>query len=1065
MKKLSLLLVMFFAMVGTIIAQRTVTGKVTDSKGEALIGANIVAKGTNAGTTTDVDGNYSLNVPANATTLVISYTAFTAQEIALGSSNVVDVSLREDANVIDEVVVTALGIKRDKKALGYAATVVSAAAIAEKPETDVARTLAGKSPGVNIVSSSGIAGSGTKINIRGVSTISGNAQPLWIIDGVPVNTADNDRNGDFRDGKIAPTRNLDIDPNNIESMSILRGLSATTLYGAQGRNGVILITTKTGSGGNKNKGVYASVSQSYNQVEAFIPEFQNKWGNGFDAVYGEFFSNWGSLFENPSLPYSATNAHPYREWSSTFPDNADIAVKQYIPQAAPNNVKDFFQKGTSLTTSVNAGITGDFGSFNTSFSRLGESGFIANNNINRTNLTIGGLVNVTKKFNIGANVSFIQTDFKTPPVAAGLGSNSDGGPSVFANLFYTPRNIDLMNLPYQNPNNGSSVYYRNNNSITNPRWLLENAGNTSVVNRTMTQINANYSLTSWLRATYRLGVDNYSEARSYFVNKGSVGYPTAVAAMANGLYRTTNNTNTIYDNSVILSANKNITNDLDVTANIGVNSRQDKYNQTGLESQNQVVFGLLEHRNFISNTARDIRGKNLNFKEKENRLGAFADFTFGYKNAVYLNVQGRNDWASTHEKDFRRLFYPGFSLAVIPTELFGIKSKALDFLKLRIGYGTSANFATPYRTRPYLTLNANASVDANGNVIALSLADLLANPNLKPELQREFETGFDARLFSNRVGIDFSFYNRKAQDQIVERTLDPSTGYARTFVNAGTIQNRGIELGLTVTPIKTSKLQWDLRANFTRNISKVLSLPAGSKEILISGYSNLGNFAIEGQPFGVIKGTNFVFNDAGQRIVTENGDWEISPSAEIIGDPNEKFRLSGFSDLTYRGFTLGAQLDYVHGGQIFSYSAGTLIGRGVAKELENYNVELTVILPGVKADGTPNDIPQPSSGLFFGNNIIGGGANAAGIYDATRLRLREISLGYSLPKKLLGSSFVKGVNISLVANNVWYRAFNTPKSSKVDPDRTAFGSDNGIGFDFMGGPSARRMGATVKVTF
>ncbi|NJL76421.1 MAG: SusC/RagA family TonB-linked outer membrane protein [Saprospiraceae bacterium] len=1061
MKKLTLILAMMVLSIGAALAQRTVTGTVTDAKGEALIGASVFVRGTTTGVVTDVDGSFSLSLPTDGNTLIVSYTGFETLEVPITASNLYNITLREGV-VLEELVVTALGIKREKKALGYASTTVSASEIAEKPETDVARALIGRAPGINITNSSGIAGSGTKINIRGTSTITGNSQPLWIVDGVPINTAANENNS-FEDGNVTPTRNLDIDPNNIASVSVLRGLSATTLYGAQGRNGVILITTKTGAGVSGNK-FSASVSQAYNVIDAFVPEYQNDWANGFDGDYGEFFSNWGSLFDG-----EPRGRHPYFEHRATFPDNPEFAEgTNYVPQAYPDNVKDFFQQGTSLTTSVNAGISGDIGSFNVSFSRTGEEGYIKNNELERLNFSIGGVANLTKKLSFNANFSFVQTDFKTPPIGAGQGSNSAGGPSVFANLFYTPRNIDLNGWPYQNPFTGANVYYRNNNSITHPRWVLDNARQSNNTDRFLSVMAANYKLTDWVTLTYRLGIDTYTEEQEYFVNKGSVGYAGSESFMANGVLRTTIGKNTIYDQSVILSGGKSITDKIDFTANFGVNARQDLYDQNGLESQNQVVFGLSEHRNFILANSRDFRGNNLNSFREQVWLGAFFDATFGYNSYLYLNVQGRNDWASTHEKEYRSLFYPGASISFVPTDAFDglANSNVLSFLKVRLGYGTSANFATPYRTRPFLTLNSNASVDAIGNVITLGLPSLLANPDLEPELQREIEGGLEARFFKDRFGIDLSLYRRVAEGQIVQRPLDPSTGFTNTFINAGTISNEGIELSLSITPIRTDDFSWNLRGNFTKNVSLVEELPEGSKEILISGYTDLGNFAVEGEPFGVIKGTFVEKNENGDLLINSNGDWKISSEIGIIGDPNPDFLISGFTDLNFKGVTIGAQLDYVQGGDLFSYSAGTLIGRGVAKELEGFNPELPVVLPGVLEEtGEVNNIPQPASGVFFNNTIIGGGASDRGIYDGTRLRLREVYLTYALPSALFTNSFVKGINISLNANNIWFRAFNTPKFSKVDPDRTAFGTDNGLGFDFLGGPSARRMGVNVKVNF
>jgi TonB-linked SusC/RagA family outer membrane protein len=1070
MKRLSLLLMMVFFAVGIAFAQRTITGTVTDGT-DPVIGASVLVKGTTVGTITDADGNFSLAVPEGSKALVFSYLGLTAQEIALGADNIVSVSLKEDAQALTEVVVSAQGIAREKKTLGYATTSVSAEDIANKPETDIGRALAGKSPGVVITGSSGLAGSGTKINIRGVSSVSGNTQPLWVVDGVPVNTKSNENN-DFRDGNVTPTRNLDLDPNNIESMSILRGLSATTLYGSEGRNGVILVTTKTGANGKSSKQLLtASVSQSYNVINAVVPEFQNKWGNGFDGDYGEFFSNWGTPF-TVSDKNGVARRHPYYEHRLLLVDHplakefADATG--YVPKAQPNNVSDFFQQGTSATTSVNVGMNTGIASFNVNFSRLDETGYIKNNGLTRNNFNLGGSANLTKKWKVMGTFNYVNTNFKTPPVAAGLGSNSDGGPSVFANLFYTPRNIDLTNWPYQNPLTGASLYYRNNNSITNPYWILDNSSQTSNTNRFFGTLSTTYQLLDWANITYRLGIDTYNEAQSYYSNKGAVGFPTDLSQLGTGFLRTTSGNNTITDQSIIVGINKKINDDFDVTSNIGVNSRIDTYDQTGMESIGQVVFGILNHSNFTANSNRDFRRERLNKIENKTILGAFADVTVGYKNYLYVNLQARNDLASTHEKPYRSLLYPGASISFLPTSAFpGLKQPWLDLVKLRAGYGTSANFARPYSTRPYLSLNANSITDAVGNVITLATPLLLSNPDLKPELLTETELGMEAQSYNGRLSLDLSFYNRVATDQIVKRDLDPATGYTSSYINAGSISNKGVELGLKVTPLQFENFELSLGGSFTKNISKVEKLPEGSKEILISGYSNLGNFAIEGQPYGVIKGTYVEKNANGDLLTNDNGDYVIAPEVAVIGDPNPDWLATGTAEIRlFKAVSLSGAFDFVKGGQIFSFSAATLIGRGVAKELEDFNPQLPVILPGIsKETGKVNDIPMPASGVFFGNTIIGGGANDRGIYDATRARLREVALRFDLPKSLLGNSAVKGANLSFTGNNIWFRAFNTVASSKVDADRTAFGTGNGAGFDFLGGPSATRYGANLKITF
>ncbi|MBL7860121.1 MAG: SusC/RagA family TonB-linked outer membrane protein [Cyclobacteriaceae bacterium] len=1072
MKKFLLLCFSFVFVLSAWAQDRVVSGRVTSTEdGSALPGVNVVLKGTTNGTVTDSDGNYKLTVPSTGGSLVFSFIGLKTQEIAIGDRTTVDVGLGLDVQQLTEVVVTAQGVQREQKALGFATTTISAATLAEKPETDVGRALQGRTPGLQILNSSGLAGSGSKINIRGISSLTGDTQPLWVVDGVPINTQSNDISSSFLDGQVAPTRFLDIDPNNIESISILRGLSATTTYGSQGRNGVILVSTKTGAKSKQNK-FQGSITQSYFQVEAILPEFQNKWGNGFDGAYGEFFSNWGSIFDGKPTGVR----HPYYEHRNTFPEFPEFqqdAVTNggYIPVAAPNNVADYFVKGHSATTSLSLGSSNQFGSFNFNYSHLDEKGFIEGNNLVRDNFSLGGTANMTEKLSLTSTFNFVRTDFETPPSAAGFGSNTSGAPSVFANLFYTPRNINLTDWPWENPVTKASVYYRNGNDIVNPRWLLKNAQQTSLTNRFFSSSSLNYKLTDWLSVTYRLGYDQYTEDQSYWNNKGGTGFD---AQLTPGAYRTVSSTNRVLDHSFLANFNKQINQDIDITGLVGFNYRSNEYNQMGLESLGQVVYGLLEHRNFTTTLPRDFRGSNLNFQENSAIQGVFFDGNLGYKDYLFLNLSGRNDWSSTLEKENRSLFYPGASVAFIPTAAFpDFAANVLDFLKVRFAYGTSANFGSPYSTRPTLTLNSQARVDGLGNVVTSSLPGLLANPNLQPELLQETELGIETKMLDNRLRLDLSLYNRTAKDQIVQRSLDPATGYNSSFINAGEIENKGIEASLWVTPVR-GDLVFEIGANFTLNRSLVVSLPEGSKEILINGFTNLGNFAIEGEPMNVIKGTYVQKAPDGQLIVNDAGDYKIGNDIGIIADPNPNWLGSLITNLSWKGLSFGMQWDYVDGGQMYSYSAATTIARGVSKDLEEFNPSLTLILPGVNeiTDGSgnvtgykPNDIPLTTSGVFFGNTIIGADMDDRGVYDATRVRFREISLGYTLPKSIVTKLKVQGISVTALGNNLWFRAINAPKYAKADFDRTAFGANNGAGFDYLGGPSARRYGLNLKVTF
>ena len=1056
--------------------ERTVSGKVSATEdGSALPGVNVVVKGTTNGTVTDSDGNYSLSISGANQTLVFSFIGLQTQEVAVGERTTVDVQMMLDVTQLTEVVVTAQGIEREQKALGYAQTTISSAALANKPETDVGRALQGRTPGLQILNSSGLAGSGTRVNIRGNSSMTGDTQPLWIVDGVPINTSTNDINPDFRDGNIAPTRFLDIDPNNIESISVLRGLSATTLYGSQGRNGVILVTTKTGStkGGSRFEG---AVSQSYFVNEAVIPEYQNKWANGFDGAYGEFFSNWGSLFDGKPTGVR----HPYFEHAALFPEHPEFAQSGtdnggYVPVAAPNNVSDFFKKGSSSTTSLNLSARTDFGGVSFAYSHLDEEGFIKFNNLKRDNFSFGGNAKLTEKLSFNATFNFVRTDFSSPPTGVGQGSNTAGGPSVFANLFYTPRNIDLTSWPWENPLTHANITYRNGGDIPNPYWVLHNSRQTNVTNRFFSSSSLNYKVTDFLNVTYRLGFDTYSERQTYYLNKGGGSGISLDPTIVPGVYRSATGNSTVIDHTVMATFQKDLSETLDLSVVGGFNYRQNEYIQEGLESVGQVVYGMIEHRNFTSTQSKDYRGLPLNFRSESAIVGAYFDANLGFKDMLYVNVSGRNDWSTNLQKEQRSLFYPGASVAFIPTAAFpNFASNVLDFLKLRAAYGSSANFGTPYRTVPTLALDAQRRSDRNGNVITSSLNQLLANPNLAAELLTETEFGLESQLFENRIKFNISYYDKRSKDQIIERPLDPSTGFTSTFINAGEISNKGWEGSLTVTPIKTSDWRLDLTANFTRNRSMVESLPEGSKEIIINGYTDLGNFAIEGYPLNVIKGTYTERSPDGQQIITETGNYKQANEIGIIADPNPDWFGSAIVNLQWKGLAFGMQWDYVHGGQTYSYTAATTVGRGVGKDLEDFDPTLPLILPGVRevtnengevTGYTPNTIPLTTAGVFFDNTIIGGAPDDKGVYEATRVRFREISLSYSLPMNIVSKMKLKGINISLVGNNLWWRAVNAPLYSRADFDRTAFGASNGAGFDYLGGPSSKRYGVNLKVTF
>lgn len=833
MKRLSLVLLLVLGGVCLALAQRTITGTVTDVGGEPLIGASVLVRGTTTGTVTDVDGSYSITVSEEHNILVFSYTGYATQEITLTASNVVDVTLQEGLS-LEEIVVTAQGIQKEKRALGYSVSTVDGSELEQKPESDVTRLLKGKVAGVNITSTSGVSGSGTNIIIRGYSSLTGSNQPLFVVDGVPFNTSTNNDNnvGDFIEGgQATSSRFLDLDPNNIASISVLKGLSATVTYGEQGRNGVILVTTKNGKAGSVNDKMSVTLSQSYfNTQIASLPDYQTNYGVGFHQNFGFFFSNWGPHFNTRGgrgIAADGTVPHPL----STLTDpSLKAQFPEYngarYPYQNYNGTEEFFQSGHVWNSSVQIQGGNDRASFSGTFGYTEDEGFLPGNTLDKFNLGIGGRIALANKLTLSSTINFVKTDYQTPPISYGDGSGifTGGGLSVFSDVFYVPRAVDLTNLPFEAPADNRPVYYRSGNDILNPKWITKYARNSSIVNRAYGQTSLNYNVAPWINFTYRVGLDTYTERQEYIVNRIGIA-SNDYATLNSGLYRTTDIVNTIWDHNAFAAMNfENILPNLDLSGTVGFNYRQDEFNRDGIESTNQLVFGFIQHSNFTNHSSvNSLSGLDIQSKVLERLVAGYTSLVLDYKNMLYLNLSARNDWSSTVEKENNSLFYPSASVSFIPTELMA-QNSVLNYLKLRVGYGTSAGFPSPYSTRTTLSANARQFVDRAGRVITTNsnatyfedngAGAILGNPNLKPELHKEVEFGIESQLLNNRIGVDLTLYQRNTNDLITNAPLDPATGFTSTTINIGEIQNKGIEIGLDLTPVIAGDFRWNLYTNF-----------------------------------------------------------------------------------------------------------------------------------------------------------------------------------------------------------------------------------------------------------
>lgn len=1054
--------------------QRVITGKViSDEDGLGLPGATVLVKGTTVGTTTDLDGNYSIAVPAGSDVLLFSFVGLATSEEMIGNRSVINITLKMDASQLSEVVVTAIGIEREKKALGYGVTSVGSEQLSNRPEQDVARVLQGKVPGVNITATNGMSGSGTNMVIRGYSSATGSNQPLFIVDGVPFNTSTNAGNGFTTGGAATSSRFLDIDPNNIESMSVLKGLSATVLYGDQGRNGVILITTK--SGGSKRKAAEVTINQSvFGNQAASLPTFSSLYGNGFHQLAPPpfFFSNWGGRLDEGTThrhPIAASGLASIRNaFPQYFVPNADGSPSgtpiDYEYKAYEDVSTAYFRTGIVSNTSIALSGSSDKASYNASFGYTDDEGYIPGNNLKKYNFGLGFQAAVTDKLTINSSFTFAITDLLSPPVNAAFGSGSSGGiPSAFANTLYAPRSYDLANLPFENPVDGSNVYYRGNNDQMNPKWLSKNYINASVVNRFFNSTSLNYDVNDNFSITYRLGLDTYTEARENKYNKGGGG---AVSTLINsGYYKTSYIKNTIWNQDLVLNYKGTISEKLGYSALVGGNMRYDSYEQDGLVSTGQLAFNLFRHSNFLQAASRDpLGGGNMQFQSEERRMGIYGNFTLDYDDYLFLNLSARNDWTSTVEPENRRILYPGASLSFIPTTAFGWNSSTLNDLKLRFGYGTSAGFPSPYSTRNVLNQNARAFQNPGGTLFqSQSLSTTLGNPALRPELHEEFEFGVEAAMFNNKLRFDLSLYQKNTNDLITRSPLDPSTGFTSTTINIGNIRNRGIEFQATATPIRTaSGFSWESIVNFGLYRSVTMELGEGLEEIVVAGFTTLGNFAIPGRPFNIIKGSGIQRDEnSGEKVVLPNGQYQRTADLVELGDPNPAWTGSWINTFRYKGFSLNYMLEYRHKGVILSQTVKATLARGVTKD-PDVDREMTFILPGVKQDGTPNDIQVTAANYFFDNYFF---TDEAIAFDGSTVRLREVSLGYDIPANLISKTPFKRANIAVSGTNLWFKALNFPPNMNFDPDVMGTGVGNGLGFDFVTGPSSRRFGGTLTLTF
>jgi TonB-linked SusC/RagA family outer membrane protein len=1079
MKSLFRLLVVFLLTAQMSFAQKTVTGVVSDSDGLPLPGATIIVQGTTTGVTTDFDGNFSINV-SEGQSLEFSFVGYETAVVSVGAGNVINVTLSLGTQ-LEEVIVTSLGITREKRALGYAVSEVDNSQIESRASGDVARVLSGKASGVQVTNQGGISGSGTSVVIRGLSTFSSSNQPLFVVDGVPF-ASDTNSMGSFTSGNNGSSRFLDLDPNNIESVNVLKGLAAATLYGSEGRNGVILITTKSGTTASGAKALKneVTVNTSYFVNElAMKPDFQMEYGNGFNQNFGWFFSNWGPSFreggpagwgKQAAINGTTTGQpgfliHPYvNNLNSRFLARdllplIGLSMDSLWEWKPYDSVGDLFQPGSILNTNINFRGNSNDGKvqYNVNYGNLDDQGFTPGNTLRRNNISFGGRAVLSNGFTVNGTINYSFTDFKTPPIAAAYSSGSSDS-SLYGNVFYTPRSVGVAQLPYAHPITGASIYYRSSNGIQHPLWTVNNTGDAQATHRLYGGATVQYDINDNLNLQYRYGYDVYSEDNTSYQNRGGV---DGSLESQSGFYEKWNNTATIFNHQVTINGDFELDSDWGMTFNAGATSNAREYDRNGVRSTGQNVFNVLRHYNFNQQ-------EEIEFYSRRNVLGVFAQTALDYQDYLYFTLAARTDWVSNLSEENRSITYPSASISFVPSSVLDFGNLPIDFLKVRASYGTSATYPGGYPIASVLNLDTKDFRVDGVDVITNTSGSSLGNTGLKPELLGELEFGLEANLFDNRISAEISYFNRTTTDLIITQPLDPSTGYTSTSTNIGEISATGWEVDLNVDWVRGDKFNWNTAINYTTNQAIVEDLGQNTDQIVYAGFSTLGNAAIPGLPLTSMIGTSVLRNADGAPLVDASGNYGTNNDTNyktnkysLIGDANPDFIANISNTISYGNLSFNFLFNATIGGDMQSSFIMTLLGRGITTD--TVDRELPYILPGVLADGSPNNKQIDNATTYFGNLILG--ADELRVWDASVLRLSEVSLTYDLPSKWLESTPFGAVSIAAQGFNLWYDAYNTPEGTNYDPNIAGLGVGNGSGFEYFNGVSAKRYGVSLKFTF
>lgn len=991
------------------------TGKITDKDGKPIEGASVQVKGKGQGTAADARGSFQLNVQPGDV-LVITAVNYAPTEIKIRDQSTLTAVLTANENVISEVVVTALGIKREKRTLTYTTQEVKGSSLLEAKQDNLVNALSGKVSGVQINNSSGMPGSSTRIVIRGNSSLLGDNTALFVIDGIPMDAGEaGNPDGPLGAGGTA-NRSIDIDPNIIESITVLKGAAATAIYGSNAARGAILITTKNGQGGISGK-PNISFSSSYSFENPIYPKLQDRWaqgdkGNYIDGNNGQLSStSWGPLIDTLRV-----NGQP-------------------VPKRNP--LKDFFRTGHTTDNNISVSGFTDRSSYVTSYSYLKTDGTEPTTDYSRHSLFAKYTTRFSSKVSLTTQFNYIHSDNHRL-----LEGNSLASPLwtvLSAPISWNP-------LPSTNPDGTQRLYRAARN---NPYWLLDNTGLLDKVDRILPVVNFQYSPLSWLTITERLGADMYTNTTTYHENTGiqDGSYSSGRVYNRNLQYQQ-------FNNDIIVNAHKNFGEDWYGDLVLGNNIL------TNYNSNNFVQGVGLSLPGFynISN-ATNVTSSYGYYKSR--KVGFYGQATVEYKKMLTLGLTGRYDGSSVLSKDKQYYPYGSASAGFIFTQALGMSNNSiLNFGKIRAAYSLVGNDAVgPYSlTNPYYHASVgNVAFPFNGQN-GYQLTTNYGFP-LKNETIKEFETGIELKFFKSRVSLEATYFNKKSTDLLTSGVpLAPSTGFQSATLNSGSMRNKGIELALGVTPVKTRYFSWDINVNFTKIKNEVLNLAPGIEYLQFAGFTNPGIFAFANSPYGVIYGTHFLRNDKGQLLLDDNGMLQIADDLGVIGNATPKWTGGLTNTLNYKNWVFSFVLDCKHGGQILNLDDHYLMFYGTAKITENRDG--TTVFPGIiQSTGKANTIAVKTDQAFYQN--IYSNADETSVEDGSYLKLRQVSLGYKFDEALLKGGPFKSITLTVTGTNFILHKNYTGS----DPEVSLNGSGNGQGFANFNAPSNKNIIVGLRANF